>query len=221
MKAPVYIDFESNKKGELFLLSVKLGEVTTTYILDDRLKPLAESKLARNFNLVVAEADDVIKSLSELWNGEAQPVGAYSQNERHILKEQFGLDIPFYLDIHKLAKKWINRNYKAEFEKLPTYKPKSKNWHEKGGTWSLEAIARWQKLGIPKNYGRGKTTSRINAILNGFNSKGNYYSKLTSLRKKNAKHLLEHNVFDVEGLEKLYLRIQEESPELVRRILSK
>ena len=86
MKAPVYIDFESNKKGELFLLSVKLGEVTTTYILDDRLKPLAESKLARNFNLVVAEADNVIKSLSELWNGEAQPVGAYSQNERHILK---------------------------------------------------------------------------------------------------------------------------------------
>ena len=138
-----------------------------------------------------------------------------------IVKKGFGFEVPSYLDIRKLAKKWINRNYKREFERLPTYKPKSKNWQDKRGTWSLEAIAKWLELGLPKQYGRGKTTSRINAIIDGFKAKGADYSKLTSLKKKKARNLLEHNVFDVEGLERLFSRISKEDTQLVSRVLEK
>jgi hypothetical protein len=218
MVKPIFADFEGNKKGDLFLLSVRYVGLTTTYILDKRLAPLADSKLANDFNLVVMDAEQAINLLINRCR-DGTPLAAYSQAEKDTLKNGFGIQVSDYLDMRKLAKKWINRYHKKEFEQLSSYKPKSKNLQDKSATWSLMAIAKWLNLGLPSKYARGKTTSRINGIISGFNARGPDYEVLTGPQKRKAGDLLNHSVFDVEGLEGLYAMIDEKDPQLVKRVL--
>ena len=64
MNKPIFVDFEGNKKGELFLLSVRHVGLTTTYILDERLVPPPESSLEVQFldgELNRADLEEVTK----------------------------------------------------------------------------------------------------------------------------------------------------------------
>jgi hypothetical protein len=219
MVKPIFADFEGNKKRELFLLSVRHVGLTTTYILDERLAPLADSKLAKDFNLVVMDAEQAINLLVNRCRDEMAPLAAYSQTEKDTLKESFDIEVSDYLDMRKLARKWINKYHRKEFEQLPTYKPKSKDRQDKSATWSLMAIAKWLDLGLPGQYARGKVTKRINTIISGFAARGADYGVLTRTQKIKAGNLLKHSAFDVEGLEKLFEIISAEDASLVKRIL--
>ena len=221
MKGPIFADFESNEKDELFLLSLRYDGLTTTHILDERLAPLADSKLSEDFNLVVSTPKQAVYQLVELCRNRDCPLAAYSQTELDIFKNSFGIEISSYLDIRKLAKKWVNKYHKREFEQLDTYKPKSKDRQVKSATWSLMAYGKWLNLGLPSKYGRGKVTQRIKDIIGGFNARGPNYSALTPVQKRKAGDLLRHNTFDVEGLEKLLKIINAEDGRLVSRLLGR
>jgi hypothetical protein len=221
MKDPIFADFEKNEKGEFFLLSVRYDGLTTTYILDERLEPLADSKLSQDFNLVVMTPKQAVEQLVERCEERACPLAAYSRTEKDSLRDDFGIEVSCYLDMHKLAKKWVNKYHKKEFEQLPTYKPKSKDRQIKTAMWSLMAFGKWLDLGLPSKYGRGKVTARVEAIIGGFKARGADYEVLTGVQKRKAGDLLRHNVFDVEGPEKLLKIISAEDARLVSRILSR
>ena len=111
----LYIDFEGNKAGELFLVGLDYGEGYKTWILDPALKGWAEAKGYR-----FASIEELLSLVSE-----AKTVVAYSSAEKrtlNVLAEEAGYPLAShvkYLDARKVAVAWANRFKKHELDALP------------------------------------------------------------------------------------------------------
>jgi hypothetical protein len=193
-KTPMFIDFEGNMNGEQFLLGVGYnGEITQT-ILNDRLKPLLQHP---PYNLNFTPPRDACEELLAQARQNSVPLAGFTTHDLQVIETLVGHKIDVeYINMHRDVKKWINkfhyRSYRA-----------SGNRPE----WTLEAISEWMELTVPSDYARGKTTKRINDVMQGLVVKEGVYNVLTPVQKAKATKLIKHNKFDVEAIIYIYNKI--------------
>ncbi len=189
--APIFIDFEGNMNGEQFLLGVGYkGEIKQT-ILDDRLKPLLQH---RPYGLNYMRPLEACEGLLDQARENSVPLAGFTTHDLSVIKTVVGHEIDVeYINIHRNVKKWINRSHYRSYRA-------SGNRPE----WSLQAISKWMGLTVPSDYARGKTTRRINDVMQGLRVKDGIYSTLTPVQKAKATKLIKHNKFDVESIMCIY-----------------
>jgi len=115
-KPLLYIDFEANKAGELFLFGFDRGEGYEVWVLNEELRGWAQAK-----GYHFAEETEVLDLINE-----HSVVVAYFQAERFILEHMaennghhFSSSV-CYLDARKVSVIWAGRCRKAIFDLLPT-----------------------------------------------------------------------------------------------------
>lgn len=205
----LYIDFEGNKAGELFLVGLDYGEGYKTWILDPALKGWAEAKGYR-----FATIEDLLSRVSE-----AETVVAYSSAEKktlNALAEQAGFPLASnlkYLDARKVTVVWANRFKKYELDTLPelgrTLKPLNRPKRK-----SLISLARLAGMDGWTAYGFGLVTKRLGQVKAGLRAKGGQFDKLTPHQKKQASKVITHNRFDIEAMQELIRRALSDCPAL-------
>lgn len=206
-----FIDFETNKKGDVFLLGVKNNKIHKTLVVNNSLKPICKiERYRKEFNVDFIDCKTaILKLFSDIKNSNGIIV-AYSLAELEIIKSIIPCElIPDiqYINLARVAKTWKNKFYKKEFDELPDFrKNKSKFIAKK---MSLASIMRLLEncIQAPSDYAPGKTTARINAIISGLKNNENDFNELTSVQKQKTTKLLKHNFFDVVAMEDLFKAI--------------
>jgi hypothetical protein len=198
----LYLDFETNKAGELFLVGFSTGNEVNQVILHEDLAPLAQAnKRLRYCN----PKEFIVQMVYDLTQSDRVLV-AYSTAEKQILLSfcqenglRFGATIG-YLNLRKCAKRWINQFYREKFSALPDFRKGIAPHQRRAMKNTLASIMRLTSYQAPSDYAPGRTTARINSIRKGLAAKKNDYSLLTSVQKQKATKLLKHNCFDVRAL---------------------
>jgi Zn-dependent M32 family carboxypeptidase len=211
LKKLFFIDFETNKKGDIFLLGIKNNNVHSTLVVNDRLKPICTSeKYQKEFNISFLDHRVAINKLfSDIKSAEGIIV-AYSLAELNIIKSIIPIHlIPEikYINLARVAKTWKNKFHKKEFDALPEFRKNKCKFIAK--KMSLASIMRLLKhcVQAPSDYAPGKTTARINAIISGLKNNQNNFNEITSVQKQKTTKLLKHNYFDVVAMEDLFKHI--------------
>lgn len=217
----VFIDFETNKAGDIFLVGVHWNEVFQQIVLHEGLVGAAE---ARDLEcLTMNEFTDKLLSLS---TNIPMTLCAYTRAEAHVLANFFGgnqsqLSGLHYCDLHKAGKKWVNRFKHTEFNNLRPFRIGSSAYDQRRQKWSLASIMRVTDYTAPSDYAPGKTTQRINSVINALDKKGGDFEKLSRTNKAKFTKLLKHNEFDVLALIQLYDQIQSSDPRLIEHATQK
>ena len=209
----IYIDYESDTFGNIFLLGHQIKGKFNQDVLDSRLVGLAQSK-----NL---KATDPVTCTIDLLEYAAQTnsiIVAYSEAEREIFKALSLLrkdiyrysEIP-YLNLRKAAKNWIRKFHMEEFNRLPPFIVNANNFQQRTLRNSLCSVMRLTNFHAPRDYAPGRTTQRINTVINALNRHQGDYKKLTRVQKAKGTRALKHNRFDVEALPVLFNAIKNES----------
>jgi len=212
----LYIDFESNKAGELFLVGFDGGSGYTTWILHEELRGWAEGKDFR-----FATLDDVLDLVSQY-----NTIVAYSTIEQTVINRiasERGRVLPqgiSYLNARKVAVTWANKTRKTEFENLPVlgmqvdrYVRPKKN--------ALVGLARLVDMHSSATHGYGVVTKRIGQVRKGLSAKSGQFEKLTRHQKVQAAKVITHNRFDVEAMKKIVTVALNERPSLYKRHLKR
>ena len=206
-----FIDFETNKKGDIFLLGIKNNNIHKTLVVNHLLKPICNvERYKKEFNIDFIDCKSAILKLFSDIKSANGVIVAYSLAELDIIKSIISSELVpdiQYINLARSAKTWKNKFYKKEFDELPEFrKNKSKFIAKK---MSLASIMRLLKEGIqaPSDYAPGKTTARINAIISGLKHNKNNFNELTSVQKQKTTKLLKHNFFDVAAMEDLFREI--------------
>lgn len=209
----IYIDYESNKAGNIYLLGYQRQDNFQQKIMDTRLQGLA------SFHKL--EMIDPIQGTYDLLNIAVETnsiIVAYSEAERHIFHQIQGhskadkfKEVP-YLNLHKAAKRWIKNHHSAKFKALPPFKITANAYQAKALIRALCSVMRLTDFHAPFDYAPGKTTKRFDTVANALVRKEHDYSRLTPVQKQNATKGLKHNKFDVEALPVLFNTIYSENP---------
>ena len=211
----LYIDFESNKAGELFLVGFDGGSGYTTWILHEELRGWAEGKGFR-----FATLDDVLDLVCQY-----KTIVAYSTIEKTVLNRiasERGRVLPTeiaYLNARKIVVSWANKTRPVELHELPPL-----------GKWTSPFIRPkkhalvWMSRLIgeqpPKTHGFGVVTKRIGQVRKGLAAKSGQFEQLTRHQKVQAAKVITHNRFDVEAMRKLVTVALNERPTLFTRYLA-
>lgn len=213
----VFLDFETDTKGEFFCATLKVGSNYEQIILNEALRPLAETK-----NLRILTPLAFVLSLRDLLKDKT--LAAYSEAEINTIKRVLisaKIKIPTirYCNMRTVTKKYINSTpgLKKQFESLPPFLKGADNFQKKTMRWSLASVARLFPVEIPSDYHPGQTSQRFKTAINALQKKNGAYSKLTPTQKAKATKALKHNWFDVEVLPIILTNILEEKPSLVDR----
>ena len=192
----IVIDFESNKAGELFILGYRYQGEFKQIILDRRLEGLTQHQ---QYALDYMAPPDAAKMIVEKAKKSMASVAGYTMVDKTILAQQLGNTDFDYVNLHSIAKKWINKNFYVEFrdEKNPP-------------DWSLKSVSEFFGYPAERDYARGQTTARINSVISGLKAKKGMYANLTRVQKTKATKLLKHNEFDVNAAS-LILQVQRTS----------
>ena len=197
----LYIDFEGNTSGHLYLVGYSFDGNFHQVVLDKDLKGLADH---HGFKTMILEnfADEISKIIK---SESITAIAGYTTHDLEILsKHKPFKDCVKYLDlaqldVHKVAKSFIRKNHLENFrdmvESLPT------NYHRK--RYSLINVMLFVEGNVPQDYGIGKTTSRLNAARAALILREQDYSRLTTTQKGKATKALKHNKYDVNSLEKI------------------
>jgi len=198
-----FLDFESNKKGEIFIAGILNSGVFRQVVLDYRLSGLAEHRSLKIFK-PINFIDNLLEKINEL-DGVISAYGTIEKDliEQVLMENQRATPTYQYCNLHRAAKRWVNRHMKNEFNKLPPLKKTADKYLAKHHPRSLASIMRLLESPAPPDYAIDKTTKRINAVISGLNAKKGIYTKLTTTQKRQATQLLKHNEFDVLSLPKL------------------
>lgn len=211
----VFIDFETNKAGDIFLVGAHWNEAFQQIVLHEG---LAGAAGARDLEcLTMNEFTDKLLSLSI--DGPLT-LCAYTRAEAHVLANFFGgnqsqLSVLNYCDLHKAGKKWVNRFKHKEFNNLRPFRIGSSAYEQQRQRWSLASIMRMTDHTAPSDYAPGKTTQRINSVINALDKKKGDFEKITPINKAKFTKLLKHNEFDVLALVHLFDQIQSSDPRLI------
>ena len=202
-----FLDFETNKKEDFFLVGLEIEDIYTCYIVEKNLYPLIENKAYQSeFNLETASTLNLVsKILSDVYSHKGILVG-FSFAEMKLIRKLYDYkNIPDvqYLNLNIAAKLWRRKFYKKEYENLPNFRQNKDNKFIAKKS-SLASIMRLlpKEIQAPTDYAPGKTTSRINDIIKGLNHKKKY-DNLTAVQKGKATKLLKHNKFDVVAMKPL------------------
>jgi hypothetical protein len=209
----IYIDYESNKAGNIYLLGYQRQNNFQQKIMDNRLQGLA------SFHRL--EIIDPIQGTYDLLNIALETnaiIVAYSEAERKIFHQIQGhsrtdifKEVP-YLNLLKAAKKWIKDHHSAKFEALPPFKKTASAFQSRRLKRALCSVMRLTSFQAPTDYAPGKTTKRFDTVAKALVLRGHDYSRLTAVQKQNATKGLKHNKFDVEALPVLFNSIYSEDP---------
>lgn len=196
----LYLDFETDTKKNFFLVGVEYQENFQHTILTPKLLGLSNEY---EFNFT--NPNDFVFNLLEGLEEKAIIV-AYSINERDIIREVVANDARqiskevYYINLLKVAKKWI-RNYKQkEFDELPPFRKDPKRWGARKLPNSLASLMRLTDFHAPADYAPGKTSTKFKTVCDALEKRGQTYSLLTKAQKKKATEVLKHNQFDVEAM---------------------
>ena len=195
-----FLDFEGNQAGEIFLAGVLHSGQFKQVVLDQRLNGLA-SHHSMELKTPIEFMNEIIGELRKV-DG---VIAAYTNVEKDTIAKIFesvGGEAPAYnyCNLHAAAKKWIKKYKKQAFADLPPLKKTAKQYEAKRHPYSLASVMRLLGQSAPTDYAIGKTTKRINAVVDGLRAKGGIYQNLTTTKKRQATQLLKHNKFDVESL---------------------
>jgi len=208
----LYIDFESNKAGDLFLVGFDCGSGYTTWILHEELRGWAEGKGFR-----FATLDDVLDLVCQY-----KTIVAYSTIEKTVLNritQERGRELPKeinYLNARKVAVSWANNTRKAEIDKLPVLGPRL-NKHIRPKRNALVGLARLVDMHSPTTHGFGVVTKRIGQVRKGLMAKSGKFDNLTRHQKVQAAKVITHNRFDVDAMKVLVNTALSERPALFKR----
>jgi len=211
----LYIDFESNKAGELFLVGFDGGSGYTTWILHEELRGWAEGKGFR-----FATLDDVLDLVCQY-----KTIVAYSTIEMTVLNRiasERGRVLPSgisYLNARKVAVTWANKTRKTEFENLPIL-GKQVDRYVRPKRNALVGLARLVGMHSSATHGFGVVTKRIGQVRKGLAAKSGQFEQLTRHQKVQAAKVITHNRFDVEAMKKLVTVALNERPTLYTRYLA-
>jgi hypothetical protein len=216
-----FLDFETNKAGDLFLLGIEHNNNFTCYVINENLSFLCENKdYIANYNIKYENHKSLITNLLKNIHDSNGMIVAYSVAELEIIQRIISKEkLPDidYLNLARATRSWKNKFYKEAFNNLPELRPYSNSFIAKKN--SLASIMRLlpNKEQAPKVYAPGKTTSRINDVIKGYKAK----SKLTPVQKGKATKLLKHNHYDVTILKTLLEEIIKDDPKLLKKAIYK
>ena len=217
-----FLDFESNKAGDLFLLGLEHDKKYTCYVINEELSFLCDNEYyIKKFNIKFEEYKTLINYLLKSINDTNGVIVAYSIAELEIIQRTVSINnFPniLYLNLARAARSWKNKFYKDAFDKLPEFRKNSNNFIAQKN--SLASMMRLlpSETQAPQDYAPGKTTSRINDIIRGFKAKKEF-SKLTVVQKGKATKLLKHNYFDVTILRILLNKIIDKDPSRLNKAI--
>ncbi len=229
-KQKFFIDFESNKSDEVFLLGIKSNDEFKLWVINEKLKPLINNPVyQKQFNIDFTDKSICISRLIEELKISNGIIVAYSSAEKRILEKLFpeiieNKIIP-YLDLRKATSRWINKYHKERFEEMPSFRKSANAFYQKRLDNSLASVTRLidNQFHAMHDYGPLKTTSRINSVINGIynnRNKENSFNNLTAVQKGKATKLLKHNKFDVEAMDILTTHIIEKDKTCFRKAFS-
>jgi hypothetical protein len=213
-----FLDFETNKSNEFYLMGYSDGSGTCQVVLNPSLLGLAKAK-GLQINDPPAAIHDFLEEIIKSNDG---VLVAYTLAEKRTLKfvdKHFSLkkfrNIP-YLNLAKAAKKWIRLYKKDEFNNLPPYA------YEEGDNIymarqkknSLASIMRLTGFLAPPQYGPRETTKRFNSVIKGLKANKQNFDDLTTKQKECAKNVLNHNKYDVKAMVHLIKIIREDNTEI-------
>ena len=210
-KNPIFLDFETNTAKVFYAAGFCLQDTQPKQvILNENL-----FGLAKNRNLPILSPPEFAEQIFNLVTERNGYIVAFGPHEKDCLNDLSQM-ISFssswenieYLNLHKSAKKWINRYHKDDFEKLPPVRKTAKGSTRKNPKWSLISVMRMANFPAPQTYAPGHTTSRFNSVMSGLIAKQQNFEKLTSVQKAKATKVLEHNSFDVAALPQLFRAIK-------------
>lgn len=195
-----FLDFETNKAGNIFLVGVLNSGKFRYVVLDSRLAGLAQHEQIE-LQTPIVFAKELIRQINAA-NG---VLAAYSSHEKDVIRALFednGKVAPEfqYCNLHSAAKAWVKKSKRKEFEALPPLKKTGNLYEKKRHRYSLASIMRLLKINAPADYAIGQTTKRINAVIDGLSAKKGIYRDLTRTKKSQATRFLKHNEFDVMSL---------------------
>jgi hypothetical protein len=152
-KKAIFIDFEGFMNKPPALIGYLYDQKFVQIIFDDALKPAALAK-----GLPVREGKVEVANLLMFAKHEGRRIVAYTQFDKNVAFEQFGVDLsPVYADARLIAVKWLRRLKSTH----PTWRETHPNWDiEKTPKSFLELIG----YDRPPHLGLEKTTSRIKHV---------------------------------------------------------
>lgn len=201
----VYIDFEGNLAGDLYMVGTLSDEGFEQIILHPGLTGAATHHGLRFLTL-----EAFLEELS-LFN----TIIAYSEHELELLHQHGwkpqNKKPAYYINLNKAAKKWINTLHREEFHSLETYLPNNPNAHKN----SLASRMRLTDFPPKKSYSPGFTTSRFNSAIDALALRNGDYSALTRVQKTKFTKAMKHNEYDVKALDVLMSLIHDELPSAI------
>lgn len=201
----IFLDFEGFKSGPPLMASMRCDGRTETVVFGDQSRELALAAEANG--LGVEPLREFLGRISDRAREEGRRIAAYSSRELQVFKQE-GVNAEFvgeaYLDVRGLAHSWRRQQHpevEAREKRLRARRRARGLWHDSSGN-SLLAMAKLAGVKSSSCYGKGKTTSRLKAIVDQIASKGGY-AGLTSTGKGKWTKLIKHNRWDCEACEQL------------------
>jgi len=202
----IYLDFETDTKGEFFIAGIKQNGAFKQITLNPGL-----SGLASEHEMDLQTPSSFAKSLLQSADSHSVIV-AYSIPERDLLRDlvtdgaKLYPDLK-YLNLLRVAKRWVRDYRQDDFNLLPPFRKDPKRWGAKRLPNSLASIMRLTDFPAPFDYAPGKTSTKFKTVKSALEKKNQTYELLTSKQKKKATESLKHNKFDVDALEVLLMEI--------------
>ena len=218
----LFLDFETNKRFEFFLMGYRLKGKTHQIVLDSELQGFAD-----HHNLSVENPNEAILGILQIVLNEELQICGFGELEKNLLSRVIsesklvGFEEVIYLNLHRAAKRWKNKFHREKFENLPPVRKSANQFMLKAQKHSLISLSRLAGIEAPSDYAPGKTTSRFNALIKSLKIKNQLYDQLGRSTKAKGTKVLKHNLFDVEALPILYEAIMKDDPDLINSASSK
>ena len=205
----LYIDFEGDTEGELYMVGILSNGVFEQIILTEKLKGLAK---ARDLRIITFK--DFLKEIKNF-----KKIAAYSLHEYDVLSEAgwdgFEVGSCNYINLASAAKRWIRRKRKDEFDSLPPFRKNLNQYQASRIRNSLASRMRLTDYKPPSDYAPFKTTARFKSGMDALDKNNHDYTKLTPTQKSKLTKALKHNEFDVKALQVLHEIIIKEYPSAI------
>jgi hypothetical protein len=218
----LYIDYESNKAGKIYLVGFQYRDSFTQVITDPELEGLANQLQFK----VADPVDQTIQLLNTAIRDNAVIV-AYSEAEKQIFQNLLcNIDITqysdlVYLNLLKATKSWINKYMKQAFDELPPFRKNATAYYQRSMQKSLASIMRLTPFNAPADYAPLKTTARLNTIASALIKRNQRYEILTPTQKRKGTQALKHNEFDVKALPILFETIYSKDQSCFKKSLKR
>lgn len=185
-KRGIYMDFEGLRKEPPSLVGILTEEDFQQVVVDEGLQSAAEAK-----ELEFSKLEMKVKSLLKQAREEKRKIIGFTRIELRLVDKytNLGPDLKkFYLNAHKIAKKWVERFHQNENLK----------------SLSLKNLADFTGSPYPVYLGKQQAAARIRYVRDMLN-KWNVYKDITPVAKGKWTKLLQYNTLDCYHMRDLML----------------